>query len=255
MDWNSVQYLKFERQRTQPSIDLAKRIEVSDPKRIVDIGCGPGNSTAVLKRFFPDATIIGADNSENMLGKAKANYPDFDFVFCDAEKDLSALGDGYDVVFSNACIQWIPDHPKLIPALFSLLKPGGVLAVQVPMTKGAPLFEIIDEITADPKWGFAELGLRVCTVLDTGDYFDILSGCSENFDLWETVYYHRMPDHEAMLEWIRGTRLRPFLRVLDKERAAEFEREIMERATPFYPPQENGEILFRFNRFFFTASR
>ncbi len=252
-DWNSAQYLKFERQRTQPSADLAKRIGLTDPKRILDIGCGPGNSTALLKRFFPDAEVVGADNSENMLEKARASHPDLSFVRCDAETELGTLGGGYDVVFSNACIQWIPDHHKLIGEMFSLLGRGGVLAVQLPMSDGEPLFQIIREVAAEPRWGLGSMQLRTLSILSPAEYFDILSGLTEEFELWETAYYHRMPSHQALIEWVKGTRLRPYLSALSPAEAAEFEGELLRRASKVYPVQPNGEILFRFNRFFFTA--
>ena len=252
-DWNSAQYLKFERQRTQPSADLARRISLAAPKRILDIGCGPGNSTALLKEFFPDAEVIGADNSENMLEKARASYPGLSFVRCDAETELGSLGGGYDVVFSNACIQWIPNHRKLIGEMFSLLGSGGVLAVQLPMSDEEPLFRIIREVTAELRWGFGPMEIRTVSTLSPAEYFNILSELAEEFDLWETAYYHRMPSHQALIEWAKGTRLRPYLSALPPADAAEFEEVLLRRASDAYPAQPNGEIMFRFNRFFFTA--
>ncbi len=255
-DWNSAQYLKFERQRTQPSIDLARRIDLVSPNKVLDIGCGPGNSTAVLRQFFPEAQILGIDSSQNMLAKARGNYPDLSFQRCDAETELDKLGEGqYDIVFSNACIQWIPDHRKLIGEMFRLLKKGGILAVQIPMSNAEPLFQIIYDIIARPEWGFGPMKLRTSSTLTPEEYFHILSDLSGDFDLWETAYYHRMPNHQALLEWVKGTRLRPYLNALDESSAAAFEKEIFSRAVKAYPAQPNGEILFRFNRFFFTASR
>lgn len=108
-DWSSEQYLKFKSQRTQPAVDLAERITADQPKNILDIGCGPGNSTAVLRERFPGADILGVDNSENMIDKAKASYPDLNFRICDVACELDKL-DTYDVIFSNACLQWIPSH-------------------------------------------------------------------------------------------------------------------------------------------------
>lgn len=125
MSWDSKQYLKFQKERTQPSIDLADRLTVQSPERIIDIGCGPGNSTAVLKKRYPDAEVIGADNSENMISAAKEKYPDIDFLLCDASKELGNITGKFDIVFSNACIQWVPDHPKLLREMLSLLKEGG----------------------------------------------------------------------------------------------------------------------------------
>lgn len=123
VDWNSEQYLKFKAQRTQPAIDLAARLEGS-PRNIIDLGCGPGNSTRALKNRFSEAHIIGADSSENMIEKARADNPDLEFSLLDLNGDLSAFNGKFDVVFSNACFQWVKNHHELLPRVFGLLKPG-----------------------------------------------------------------------------------------------------------------------------------
>ena len=253
-DWNSEQYLKFKKQRTQPAVDLAKRIAADQPKNILDIGCGPGNSTAVLKERFPGAGILGVDNSENMIDKAKASYPDLDFRICDVTCELDKL-DTYDVVFSNACLQWIPNHRDFIPAVFSKLNEKGVLAVQIPMNGEEPLFKIINKVIAETRWNFSDIDIETNETLLPEEYFDILSSCTESFDIWETVYYHRMPSIEAMVEWVKGTRLRPYINALDKSNARLLENEIAERAAEIYGKQKNGEIIFKFRRFFFTAAK
>lgn len=250
--WDSEQYLKFKAQRTQPAVDLAKRIVFNQPKNILDIGCGPGNSTFVLKSAFPEAHILGVDNSVNMIKKAKESYPDMDFCVCDVTKDADKL-DGYDIIFSNACLQWIPNHKEFIPMLFGKLNKNGVLAVQIPMNGEEPLFKIMNEVISEPKWGFSRMNIETNETLLPEEYFDILSSCTDTFDIWETVYYHNMPSVEAMVEWIKGTRLRPYLNALDKEKAEMPEKEIAERAKAVYCARENGEIIFRFRRFFFTA--
>ena len=134
MQWDSAAYLRFKAERTQPSIDLVKRIDLEQPRKLLDVGCGPGNSTQVLADAFPNALrIIGIDSSPEMIEAAKDDHPDMEFRICDA-LNLPSLGeDGFDVVFSNACIQWVPDHPRLIRDMLALLRPGGMLAVQVPM--------------------------------------------------------------------------------------------------------------------------
>ena len=129
--WNSQQYLKFEKERTQPAIDLAARIPLEHPQAVLDIGCGPGNSTHVLAQRFPEANILGVDQSLPMLEQAARQYPDLSFRQLDAHTELPTLGQRFDVVFSNACIQWVPDHPRLLREMMALLRPGGVLAVQV----------------------------------------------------------------------------------------------------------------------------
>ena len=133
MQWSSSTYLKFEKERTQPSIDLTMRLQSVKAERIIDIGCGPGNSTAVFKKFFPKAHVLGIDNSQNMIEKASCDYHDIEFVCMDASSDLGKISDRFDIVFSNACIQWIPNHKKLLKDMFGLLTAGGVLAVQIPI--------------------------------------------------------------------------------------------------------------------------
>lgn len=252
--WDSEQYLKFQSQRTQPAIDLAKRIPLRQPGNVLDIGCGPGNSTAVLKGLFPQASILGVDNSENMIEKAKESHPDMDFRLCDVTTQADTLGK-FDVIFSNACLQWIPNHREFIPMVFDMLNQNGVLAVQIPMNGQETLFQIMGEAVAEPRWGFSSMGIEPNETLLPEEYFDILSSCTKDFDIWETVYYHRMPSVEAMVEWIKGTRLRPYLNALDKEGAENLEKEITERAAAAYRTQENGEIIFRFRRFFFLAGK
>ena len=126
--WDAAQYLKFGAQRTQPSRDLAARIPLEQPRKIIDIGCGPGNSTEVLRQRFPQADILGVDSSPEMIRAAAQAHPEMRFQLCDAGTELGTLDRDFDVVFSNACIQWIPNHPKLLREMMQLLRPGGILA-------------------------------------------------------------------------------------------------------------------------------
>lgn len=252
--WDSEQYLRFKNQRTQPVIDLVKKIDSTQPKNILDVGCGPGNSTSVLKRVFPKADILGIDNSENMIGKAKSLYPDMKFRLCDITTEMDNL-DKYDIIFSNACLQWIPNHREFIPKLFNKLNKDGVLAVQMPMNSQEKLFRIMNEVVSKPQWNFSAMDIETNETLEPEEYFDIISSCTDNFDIWETVYYHNMPSAGAMVEWIKGTRLRPYLNALDRAQAESLEREITCRAEEVYNVQENGEIIFKFRRFFFVARK
>ena len=250
-DWNPEKYLMFKKQRTQPAIDLAKRIINKDPKTVVDIGCGPGNSTVILKEVFPKSKILGIDSSENMIKKARSEHPDIDFQVCEAQK----LTGKYDLLFSNACLQWIPNHEKLIPDLMEKLTQGGTLAVQIPMNQDETLFKIIKEIASDSKWNFQNTHFEQNDTLDPEAYYDILSKYSSEFEIWETVYYHVLPSHQHMIEWIRATRLRPYLDVLNDDQKAEFESEILKKAKNVYPITVSGEVIFKFRRFFFIAKK
>lgn len=253
-DWNSEQYLKFKAQRTQPAIDLAARLEGS-PREIIDLGCGPGNSTRVLKNRFPNAHIVGADSSENMIAKAREDNSDLEFMLLDLNDDLGAHYDGYDVVFSNACFQWLPDHRGLLPRVFGLLKRGGALAVQIPMNFDEPIHKIIASVSESEEWSGKFPEKRIFGTLTQSEYFDILSELTDEFELWQTTYCHRMPSIESIIEWYRSTGLRTYLAALSDEDGAEFIADISAELEREYPKQANGEIIFRFPRFFFIAHK
>ena len=210
-DWNARQYLKFKNDRTQPAIDLASRLNCSAPAKALDVGCGPGNSTAVLKARFPKAQVIGADFSENMVETAKKDNPELEFIRCDISSDIDNLPHDFDIVFSNACLQWVPDHPSLLPRLMSLLKPGGFLAVQIPMNYQEPIHRIIESTVSHSPWTDLIPYMRLFHTLSQEQYFDILSDISTDFTLWQTTYLHRLPSHQAIMEWYSSTGLRPYL--------------------------------------------
>ncbi len=251
-DWNSTQYLKFKAERTQPSIDLVKSILVTDPQNIIDIGCGPGNSTRVLKDRFPNARVIGADFSSNMIEKAKKENPDLEFMAFDASRDFGKLDIKFDVVFSNACIQWVPNHKKLLADIMSVLNDSGMLAVQVPVTAEQDMSRVINNVTDLERWKKLQ-GARNFYTLNDYEYFNILSEISSDFKIWKTIYYHRLPSHQSVLEWYRSTGLKPYFEKLDDTESALFEKDILAEIERQFPLQPNGEIIFRFPRLFFTA--
>ena len=253
-DWDAAQYLKFAGQRTRPALDLAARIPLAEPADVLDVGCGPGNSTEVLAARYPRARILGIDSSPQMIREAARNHPQMEFRLCDAGRDLAALGRQFDVVFSNACIQWVPDHPRLIRDMLALLRPGGMLAVQVPMNYQEPIHRIIGELAASDEWRAELASARIFHTLSQEAYFDILAAEAGQFQMWQITYLHRMPSHEAIMDWYKGTGLRPYLSLLSGERAAAFEQAVLEEVAARYPKQGNGEIIFRFPRFFFTAT-
>ena len=254
-DWNSTQYLKFKKERTQPSVDLANRIDLDNPKRIIDIGCGPGNSTSVLKKRFPHADIIGADFSPNMIEKARKDHPDMDFILFDATKDFDKLRGKFDIVFSNACIQWIPNHKSLLKNMMNILNPGGVLAIQVPNQADMPINSIVDRVIKTAKWDGKFQNERKFNNLTEEEYFDLISNISADFSMWKTIYFHRLPSQESIIEWYRSTGLKPYLEVLDDTEKKEFEQDILVQVKKEYPLQKNGEVIFRFNRLFFMARK
>lgn len=255
MPWDPAQYLKFERERTQPAIDLAARIDVPCPRRIVDLGCGPGNSTAVLHRRWPEAEIIGLDSDEEMLRTARRDYPRHYWLQQDAASWESR--GGFDIVFSNALLQWLPDHAAVINRWFQAVEPNGSLAVQIPVNFKSPIHQHILEVADDPNWK-AQLASakRALYAQKSGNYYDILSPLSKRIELWLTEYCHILPGAEDIIEWMRGTGLRPFLAALENdEDRKRFEAEVLDRVKKSYPPQADGRVLFPFRRLFFIAYR
>ncbi|MDR3552722.1 MAG: methyltransferase domain-containing protein [Clostridia bacterium] len=254
-DWDSSKYLKFGNERTQPAIDLVNRIHLEKPEKILDIGCGPGNSSEVLAQRYPDADILGIDNSPAMIEAARVQYPDIRFMQCDANRNLRILDRDFDIVFSNACIQWIPGHDTLLKNMMYLLKPGGVIAIQTPMNYQEPIHQIIKEISTSHKWSCKFENPRIFYNLTQSEYYDLLSNIASDFCMWQITYFHRMKSHSDIMEWYRATGLRPYLNVLSETDRSNFEKDIYDELIVAYPKQNNGEIIFRFPRFFFTATK
>ena len=248
--WNAEQYLKFERQRTRPAVDLAASLGDIRPETALDIGCGPGNSTAVLKRFFPDAHITGIDNSLAMIEKARKTQPEMNFELRSARE----LEGKYGLIFSNACLHWVPDHHSLIPYFMEHLEDGGVLAVQVPMNGAEPLYKSAQELIDSGRWDFSSV-TETNEILSPEEYYELLSSCAKDFDIWETVYYHIMPSYQALVDWVKSTKLRPYLAVLDKAEEENYLAELLACAKKEYVRQKDGNIIFRFRRLFFTAKK
>ena len=244
-DWNPGQYLKFEGERGKPVLDLLGRVRLPCPARMIDIGCGPGNSTEFLAKRWPGAEIIGLDSSKSMLEAARKRLPDIRWAEYDASGDLSHLGT-FDLVFSNAALQWMPAHEQVLPRWFGLLRPGGVLAVQVPHNHDSPLHRAL--LARD------ENNSRV-TQYRPADYYEILSRLTDEFEIWTTEYHHVLDSHEDMIEWYKGTGFRPHLERLDARGQARFLAEMLEQVRALYAPQSDGKILFAFKRLFFTAGK
>lgn len=253
-DWQPKQYLQFEKERTQPSIDLVNRIGIDSPKRIIDIGCGPGNSTAVLQNQWPNAEVVGVDNSASMLQDAKQKYEDIEFLLHDITTGVEALGQ-YDIVFSNAALQWMGEHERLLPELFSLVAPGGVLAVQVPYVRPLPIYNEIMLLVKEPKWQpyFETLPTYPMHYPFT-HYYDILCDLPAQLSAWQTDYLHILPSHDAVVQWYKGSGLRPFLNKLPNEAMQnEFIAAYKERIQSAYPAQKDGNVILPFTRIFFIV--
>ena len=254
-DWNPELYLKFKKERNQPIYDLISGVEISNVKRIIDIGCGPGNSTAMLKEKWPEAEIIGIDFSDSMIEKAKTDYPDIQFAVGDASKDLAYLGK-FDIVFANASLQWIPDHESLLPRLFKLVSSNGAFAAQIPQFDNMPISRTIRMTAALPKWKdyFVEFK-EPLTFCPDEQYYNFLSADCSKIRIWNTKYYHVMSSHFDILEMISSTGMKPYLDKLPSELHQEFSNDILEGIKKDYPTQSDSKVLFPFERFFFIAYR
>ncbi|HEV3329695.1 MAG TPA: methyltransferase domain-containing protein [Bryobacteraceae bacterium] len=253
--WDADVYLRFANERTQPVLDLLHRIRIENPRRIVDLGCGPGNSTAELRRRWPSSTIVGLDNSPEMIDKARQAFPEGLWEVGDASQWHAR--EPFDLVFSNAMLQWVPDHAQLCPHLFRQVAPGGALAAQAPAHYDSPLHREIMDVSRDPTWSDRMVGARQALTKESpAFYYDVLQGEASRMDVWETIYHHVLSGPEAVLEWFRGTGLRPFLQALDSpEERQRFESLLVERYTTAYPRHSGGNILFPFRRLFFVAYR
>ncbi|HTT72690.1 MAG TPA: methyltransferase domain-containing protein [Thermoplasmata archaeon] len=256
-DWDPRQYLRFEAERTQAGRDLVARIELAAPARIVDLGCGPGNSTAVLRARWPNAALVGIDRSPEMLRAARSKYPDGTWIEADLRPPLA--GAPYDLVFANAALQWVPDHRSLVPALGRATAEGGALAFQVP-TRGdppPPWLAAVRDLAASPAWrGRLPPDDVADTVLGLTDYYDLLAPLAERVDLWDTEYVHVFPGPEAIVEWTQGTGLRPVLDRLGTDAArADFTAAYARAIAAAYPRRPDGRVLFPFARRFVVAYR
>ena len=253
--WDAQVYLKFANERTQPSLDLIHRIKLDEPRRIIDLGCGPGNSTQALRRRWPHATIVGLDNSPQMIESARETYPDGIWEVGDAVSWTAR--EPFDLVFSNALLKWLPDHSRVCRRLFDQVAAGGALAAQLPYHYDSALHREILEVSRDPAWDGRMHSARTAITREPPElYYDALESVASHVDLWETTYHHVVAGPEAVLEWFRGTGLRPFLEVLTSEGERQrFEAMLLERYTTSYPRRPNGKVLFAFRRLFFVAYR
>ena len=253
--WDANQYLKFAGERTQPVFDLMHRVRLENPRRIADLGCGPGNSTEALRGRWPLASLTGVDNSAEMIAKAREARPEGEWLVADAATWRPQAR--FDLIFSNAMLQWLRRHDEVCRHLFGLLEPGGALAVQMPAHYNSPLHREILEISRQPEWNDRMEGARgALTNRPPEFYYDLLAPLASHVDLWQTTYYHVLAGPEAVLEWFRGTGLRPFLEALaPADERQRFERMLLERYEVSYPRQPDGSVLFPFRRLFFVAYR
>jgi trans-aconitate 2-methyltransferase len=254
LNWDPERYLTFGDQRTRPALDLLARVPLASAARIADLGCGPGNSTALLAERWPEAEVIGIDSSPEMLAKARASGVRATWV----EADIAAWTPDrpLDLIYANAALHWVGDHAVLLPRLMGQLCADGVLAVQMPRNFAAPSHALLRETAASGPWAD-----RLAGILDRQPvaaperYYDLLAPLTQALDVWETEYLHVLEGDDPVLSWTRGTALRPITQALDPARSAAFEAAYAARLRAAYPRRADGRTLFPFRRLFIVAQR
>jgi trans-aconitate 2-methyltransferase len=255
MPWDPVQYLAFESERSRPALDLLARVPHEAPARVVDLGCGAGNVTRLLRARWPGAHILGVDQSAEMLAAAARAADGVSW----RQADLATwMPDApVDVIFSNAALHWVDDHATLLPRLLGCLAPGGWLAVQMPRNHDRPshtaAFDLID---AQPAWARRlALVLRRSPVQPAEAYLALLAAKAGRSEAWETDYLHRLEGEDPVLAWTRGTFLAPLLEGLDEADRGVFLEAYRRKVREAYPPDAGGGTTFRFRRLFLVARR
>ena len=252
--WDPGQYLRYADERARPFFDLLARVRATDPGYVADLGCGPGNLTVTLAERWPGAQVVGVDNAEEMISAARSQpspHPSVSFVAGDVrtwrpERPL-------DVLVSNAVLQWVPDHRRVVSQWPGLLAPGGWLAFQLPGNFDQPTHAILLDLVRSARWAPLLAGVSLNRQAeDPAGYLDLLAGAGCSVDAWETTYLHVLHGAHPVVEWYRGTGLRPVLAALDPGQAEEFLADYSEQIEAAYPAAAYGTVL-PFRRVFVVA--
>jgi trans-aconitate 2-methyltransferase len=254
MSWHPERYLAFDDHRTRPAADLLARVPLSAPGRIVDLGCGPGNSTALLAARWPDADVVGVDSAPAMLAKARASGVSAGWL----EADIVdwAPDAPVDLLFSNAVLQWLPEHQVLLPRLLAHLRAGGVLAIQMPRNFQAASHLMLRELAAQDPWAERLAGrLQADPVAPPAWYYDLLAPHAATLDVWQSEYLQALAGEDPVLRWTESTALRPVLQALDEHASAAFKDAYAARLREAYPRRPDGTTLYPFRRLFIVARK
>ncbi|KAK4866460.1 hypothetical protein LT330_008392 [Penicillium expansum] len=254
-DWSASQYLKFENERTQPARDLLSHVPLTAPKRIIDLGCGPANSTTVLATQYPSATITGLDSSPDMIERAKKVLPDRDFHVEDLSTYSPDPAKPVDLFFSNAVFQWLKadDRITVIKRLLQPQEKGAVFALQVPDNLNEPSHLLMVETAAEGPWAEKLAGVQRDGFQSPQELYDLVKPFCSQVQIFETSYYHALESHEAVIEWVKGTGLRPFLDPLEGAEEEAFLKDYLRRLQDAYPVSVDGRVLLKYPRLFMVA--
>ncbi len=251
MNWKPQTYLQFAGPRTRPAADLLARIAKPDPATVIDLGCGTGNSTALLAARWPGAKLTGLDSSEAMLAQARAGDVPADWVLGDIASWQPAFP--YDVIFSNAAFQWLGDQVVLLPRLLSFVAKGGVFAFQVPVNYHAHSHALMRDVAAQSRFKAALANVREIQWATASGYYDMLAGPGVSLDIWTTEYLQVLEGEDAVYRWVSATGLRPFVQALAGDEQAGFIAEYKARLDKAYPRRADGSTLLPFQRLFVVA--
>lgn len=256
--WDPQHYLQYADERSRPFVELSGRIGATAPESVLDLGCGPGNLTALLADRWPDADVLGIDSSAPMIAAAaEHSRPRLRFEVGDVRDQ--AGGAPVDVIISNATLQWVPDHRRLLPGLVDRLTPGGWFAFQVPGNHGEPSHTLLHELAADPRFAAATAGIEPRLMPPAAQYLTDLAALGCRTDAWETTYLHVLAGADPVFDWISGTGARPVLQALDAAPGGaglrkEFEAEYKALLRKAYPRRPHGTVL-PFRRIFAVAQK
>jgi trans-aconitate 2-methyltransferase len=254
-DWNPNLYVKFEDERTRPARDLVDHVPLTDARNAADLGCGPGNSTELLVERFPAAKIVGIDSSANMLKAARERLPACDFM----QADLAVWKPDrtFDLLFANATFQWVTNHGAVLSRLFDALPAGGVLPVQMPDNLNQPSHVLMRETAQSDRWAqrLAAADVTREPILTPEDYYNLFRPKAQRVDIWHTIYNHPLADPAAIVEWLKGTGLRPYVDPLPDDERADFIASYTEKIARAYPPRVDGRVLLRFPRIFMVVTK
>ncbi len=256
--WNAKDYSKFLDLRTRPARDMLSTIpDTFQPRTVYDLGCGPGNSTILLKNRWPHSKIVGLDSSLEMLREAKASFPTINFI----KDDIAHFSptEKIDLIFANASLQWLDEHEVIIPRLLQLMNPGGTLGIQMPNNFHSPSHQTILKIlqkdtTWQPLLNKLRYGILTQPLYNLSWYYDLLTRSGvKSLQLWETEYFQEMPNYQGILNWVKGTALRPILSAMDDKNQNQFSNAYVQAIEAEYPLQENNKILLPFRRIFMVG--
>ncbi len=254
-DWNPEQYLAYADERARPIIDLILRIPLQRPRVVYDLGCGPGNSTGMLKHAYPASRIVAIDRSPAMIAKAKETVSGVEFRSLDVT--LWPPDKEADLVFSNALFQWVPQHGQVLRKILHAMKKESVLAVQVPDNLSEPSHYLMAEVAAQGPWAhkLSKVGDSRAEIHLPTEYYDLLKPLCNEIDIWHTLYEHAVDGHQGIVGMLSSTGLKPYLDLLTEAEQVEYLMAYCAALEEHYPVQHDGKVLFRFPRLFMVAKK